>query len=102
MKCRPLSLVTAAGVLLTLVSPQADAATSGASERRLPSQHFAIGTRDRLLTNGDLAWTPTTGVPFDSVYQYASGTGPGTPGDAHVSTIVAFAKKAQRHHLLPV
>lgn len=70
--------------------------------RSLSQDHLTIGVRDRLLTTGQFTWTPTTGIPFDSVYQYVSGTGPGTPGDSHVSTMVAFAKRAQLDGRLPV
>lgn len=72
------------------------------SLRSLTQDRLTIGVRDKLLTTGQFAWLPTTGVPFDSVYQYVSGTGPGTPGDYHVSTMVAFAKRAQLAGRLPV
>ena len=73
-----------------------------ASQRDVTSDRMQIGVRDRLLTTGKLAWIPNTGVSFDSAYQYASGTGPGTKGDAHVSTMLAWAQKSQLLHVLPV
>jgi hypothetical protein len=92
-------------VLPTAASPLtlAPAAPKGlASQRNVTSTHLQLGLRDRLLTTGKLVYIPTTGIPFDTAYQYASGTGPGTKGDAHVSTMLAWAQKNQLLHVLPV
>jgi hypothetical protein len=80
----------------------APSTVSTAAQRSVAADHLTLGVRDRLLTTGKLVWLPSVGVPVDSAYQYASGTGPGTRGDAHVSTMLAFAQKSQLLKVLPV
>ncbi|MCU1600242.1 MAG: hypothetical protein JWO22_951 [Frankiales bacterium] len=76
--------------------------TTPASARNLASDHLTVGIRDQLLTTGRLSWTPTSGIPFDSDYQYISGPGPGTPQDMKPATILAFAKGSAAEGQLPV
>jgi hypothetical protein len=95
---------TSAATTTATAAPTATASSVAVptSPRALPTDHLTIGVRDRLLTTGQFTWLPTIGIPFDSVYQYVSGTGPGTPGDYHVSTMVAFAKRAKLDGRVPV
>lgn len=97
-------VVLAATTLGTVVPAHAEdfAAERAARAAALDPGHFGIGVRDRLTPQATILWAPQTGIPFDSVYQYASGDGPGTPGDYHVSTIVAFARIAHADGYLPV
>jgi hypothetical protein len=96
-------LLIATGANVAVARPSESLATWAAMRAAsIRSAHFAIGARDLLRSNGQLAWAPQTGIPFDSVYEYVSGSGPGTPGDFATSTIVAFARTAHADGYLPV
>jgi hypothetical protein len=98
------ALTVGAAVLVTgAPSAAADDLATQRSTRAasLDRGHFAIGARDALQADGTLNWMPQTGVPFDSVYQYVSGS-PGTPHDFKPSVIVAFARRAQLDGHVPV
>ncbi|MDQ1746616.1 MAG: hypothetical protein QOD07_879 [Frankiaceae bacterium] len=96
------ALVATTLATVTPASAQDFASERAARAAALDVGHFSVGVRDRLTPQGTITWAPQTGIPFDSVYQYVSGTGPGTPGDYHVSTIVAYAKIAHADGYLPV
>ena len=84
------------------VSLPAPTTTATAAQRNISLGHFAIGSWDKILPTGNLAWLPTSQTPFDMAYGYATGTGPGTKSDVHASTQLAFAKKVQQQHAVPV
>lgn len=95
-------LATMSLVSATTANAEDFAAERAARAAALDIGHFAIGARDALTTKATLTWAPQTGIPFDSVYQYVSGTGPGTPGDFAVSTIVDYARIVHAYGYLPV
>jgi hypothetical protein len=84
------------------MSLPAPTTTATAAQRHASSARFTIGTWDKILPTGQLAWLPNSGVPFDTDYGYATGTGPGTKSDAHSATLLAFAQRAQLLGAMPV
>jgi len=80
----------------------ATSTTTAASSRSIQSSVLTLGARDQLRTDGTLTWAPSTGIRFNSVYQYISGPGPGTPQDYQPYVVVAFAKAAQQAGATPV
>lgn len=102
--------ISVTGVLLAATGPvtatsasAADFATERAARAAgLDAGHFTIGARDVLTPHSSMTWAPQTGIPFDSVYQYVSGTGPGTSGDYHPQTEADFAVVAHAEGYLPV
>src|SRR3954447_24626054 len=60
------------------ISLPAPTTTSTAAQRNIKLAHFGIGSWDKILPTGNLFWLPASQTSFDTVYGYATGTGPGT------------------------